>query len=169
MKKLVFIALAATFALSAQTSKDFLTEAKGYYEGTKNNITRAADRMPESDYGFKPTPLIRSYGEAIGHIADIQMTICSIVTGSGKKSDSSKVTSKAELASNLKASFEECDKAFASVTEANAAEVIGQGFFKRTRLSLLNFNTMHNNEMYGTISVYLRLKSLVPPSSDPKK
>jgi hypothetical protein len=27
----------------------------------------------------------------------------------------------------------------------------------------------HNNEMYGYMAVYLRLKGIVPPSSEPRK
>src|SRR5207248_4668689 len=117
----------------------------------------------DENYGFKPTAEIRTYAQLIGHVADVQMQICSTVTGSGKKSDSSKITSKSGLATALKDSFDECDKAFASLTEANASEVVGSGFFRRTKLGLLTFNTIHNNEMYGTIAVYLRLKGIVPP------
>jgi hypothetical protein len=169
MQKILLAVLISACALQAQTPKEFLTEARSFYTGSKDTITRAAAKMPEGDYGFKPTPDVRSYGQLIGHVADIQVAICSTITGSGKKSDSSKLTSKADLAAALKASYDECDKAFDSVTEANAAEVIGQGFLKRTRLSLLEFNTMHDNEMYGYMAVYLRLKNIVPPSSEPRK
>jgi hypothetical protein len=34
-----------------------------------------------------------------------------------------------------------------------------------TKLGVLNFNTAHDNEMYGT-AVALRLKDIVPPSSE---
>jgi hypothetical protein len=35
-----------------------------------------------------------------------------------------------------------------------------------TRLGVLSFNTAHDNEHYGNIVTYMRLKSLVPPSSE---
>jgi uncharacterized damage-inducible protein DinB len=169
MQKILLAVLIGACALQAQTPKEFLKEARDFYNGNKDTITRAAAKMTEADYAFKPTPEVRTYGQIIGHIADTNVLICSMVSGSGKKNDASKLTSKAELSAALKASFDECDKAFDSVTEANAAEVIGQGFLKRTRLNLLQFNTMHNNEMYGYASVYLRLKNIVPPSSEPRK
>jgi len=34
---------------------------------------------------------------------------------------------------------------------------------------VLNFNIAHDNEMYGQMVVYLRIKGLVPPSSQPRK
>jgi uncharacterized damage-inducible protein DinB len=34
-----------------------------------------------------------------------------------------------------------------------------------SRGSVLVFNTAHNNEHYGNIIVYLRLKGIVPPST----
>ena len=36
---------------------------------------------------------------------------------------------------------------------------------KATKLAVLNFNIAHDNEMYGQMVVYLRIKGLVPPSS----
>ncbi|RPJ87212.1 MAG: hypothetical protein EHM18_02290 [Acidobacteria bacterium] len=32
----------------------------------KNNIIRAAEKMPEENYSFKPTPEVRSFGQLIG-------------------------------------------------------------------------------------------------------
>jgi hypothetical protein len=40
---------------------------------------------------------------------------------------------------------------------------------KATKLAVLNFNIAHDNEMYGQMVVYLRIKGLVPPSSQPRK
>ena len=39
----------------------------------------------------------------------------------------------------------------------------------RTPLSLLVQNIGHNNEHYGNIVTYLRMKGLVPPSSQPAR
>jgi hypothetical protein len=38
-----------------------------------------------------------------------------------------------------------------------------------TKLGVLNFNVAHDNEMYGTAVAYLRMKDLVPPSSQPRR
>src|SRR5262245_33181726 len=51
------------------------------YGQLKNNITASADKMPEADYFFKPTPDIRSYGQLWGHVADAQFGQCSGAKG----------------------------------------------------------------------------------------
>ena len=66
----------------------------------------------------------------------------------------------------LNASFAECDKAYASLTDANMTEVIDAGIFKRSRLGLLWGNVAHDNEQYATLALYMRLKGLTPPSSE---
>jgi hypothetical protein len=66
----------------------------------------------------------------------------------------------------MKESFSICDASFDALTDANALQPAGMG---RTKLGLLNFNTMHDNEEYGYGSIYLRLKSVVPPSTANKK
>jgi hypothetical protein len=35
----------------------------------------------------------------------------------------------------------------------------------RTMFGVLDFGVIHDNEMYGTLAVYLRAKNKVPPSS----
>jgi hypothetical protein len=66
----------------------------------------------------------------------------------------------------LKASFAECDKAYAGLTDANMTEVINAGPFTRSRLGLMWGNVSHDNEQYATLALYMRLKGLVPPSSE---
>ena len=38
----------------------------------------------------------------------------------------------------------------------------------RSKFGILDFNVIHDNEMYGTMAVYLRAKGVVPPSSEPR-
>jgi hypothetical protein len=33
-------------------------------------IERAAEKMPEEEYAFKPDPAVRSFSQILGHIAD---------------------------------------------------------------------------------------------------
>ena len=35
----------------------------------------------------------------------------------------------------------------------------------RTHVGALEFNVVHDNEVYGSIAVYMRLKNMVPPST----
>jgi hypothetical protein len=73
---------------------------------------------------------------------------------------------KAAILDALKASFAECDKAYAGLTDANQTEMLQAGPYKRSHLSMLWGNVAHDNEQYATLSLYLRLKGLVPPSSE---
>jgi uncharacterized damage-inducible protein DinB len=167
-RSILIAAIAGAGLLQAQNAGTYVTEAKQAYNQIKNNITRAADKMPDSDYSFKPTPDVRNFGQLISHIADAQNNFCSTLTGDARKPSAADKTSKADLVAALKESFDECDKAYDSVSDSNASEVVGQGFMKRSRLGILNFNVVHDNEMYGTMAVYLRLKGIVPPSSEPR-
>ena len=74
------------------------------------------------------------------------------------------MTSKAELVEAIKASYAYCDKAY-EMPESKAMEQTN--FFGRdgSRLWVLNFNAMHNAEHYGNLVTYMRMKDMVPPSS----
>lgn len=161
-------ALAGVVALNAQNPLS--SDLKNSYNGVKNTIIKAADEMPEADYSFKATPAERTYGEIVGHIADVQMALCGNARGEQKKADTAGKTSKADLVAVLKASFDFCDAAYDGMTDADAAKMVTMfGPRKATKLAVLNFNISHDQEMYGQMVVYLRLKNLVPPSSQPRK
>jgi len=158
-------ALAVTCALQAQTANPLSTEAKQAYTAVKNNLLRMADKMLEENYSFKPTPEVRSFGETIAHISDMQMRTCSGVNGRMKSGNAASKTSKADLVAALTESSAECDKAFDALTDATATEIVaGRG--QRTKLGSLATVIAHDNEEYGYLAVYLRLKGVVPPSSD---
>ena len=70
------------------------------------------------------------------------------------------------ILAGLKASFAECDKAFAATTDANFTEMFTVGQGKRSRAGLLWGTVSHDNEQYATLALYLRLKGLTPPSSE---
>ncbi len=145
------------------------TETKGFYTSVKSNILKAAEKMPEADYSFKPTPEVRSFGQLIGHVADAQYLFCSAVKGETKKSDIEKTkTSKADLVAALKEGFAYCDAAYDAQTDATAADKIKFFGRDRTKLVTLNINAAHDDEHYGNIVTYMRLKGMIPPSSEPR-
>jgi uncharacterized damage-inducible protein DinB len=124
--------------------------------------------MPEENYSFKPTPDVRSFGQLLGHVADAQYMFCAAVLGTKSPSlgiEKSK-TSKADLVQALKDAFAYCDKAYDGLTDAQAAETVKFFGGDQAKATVLSFNTAHNSEHYGNIVTYLRLKSLVPPSSE---
>jgi hypothetical protein len=147
----------------------FATELQGNYARLKVNILKAADKMPPADYSFKPTPDIRTYARVVNHVTEAQLHICGAadnVDPSALPKVPAETADKAAIVEALKASFAECDKAYAGLTDANMADMLAAGPAKRTRLSMLWGNVAHDNEQYATLSLYLRLKGLVPPSSE---
>ena len=166
MNRLLMLTLAAATALSLHAqSNPLIAEARQTYNGVKNNLTKMADKMPEDAYSFKPVPEIRNFGQEVAHVADAQIRICGSVTGEQKTPNAASKTSKADLVAALKESFAECDKAFDSLNDTTAMEMT-KGARPRPKLAVLIGNNVHDNEMYGAMAVYLRLKGIVPPSSE---
>lgn len=164
----VFAVVAGVFALQAQTpaTNTLSNEVTRSYTGVKNNILKAAEKMPEEDYGFKPTPDIRSFGALVAHIADSQTRVCNVLRGETKTGTASSKAAKADILAALKNSFADCDSAYASLTDSTAKEMIKFGRGESSRMGILVRNVIHDNEEYGYMAVYLRLKGIVPPSSE---
>jgi hypothetical protein len=142
------------------------------YATIKTNLTQAADRMPEADYGFKPStmPEMRVYGALFSHIAQSQFGACSAVNGVANPAQGrqleTELTTKAQIVAALAESFALCDAAYASLTDANSTEMIAQGRGPIARAAILANNVTHDNEMAGTAYVYLRARNIVPPSTE---
>jgi uncharacterized damage-inducible protein DinB len=159
-------ALACASQLPAQNP--MITENKLNYTAIKNNILASAEKMPADAYGFQPTKEERTWAELMGHIADANTGICSAAAGEAKRGGAAKLTDKEALVAALKESYAVCDAAWDSTSEQNAHTMVKRGNRDMTRLGVLIYNTTHDNESYGTMAVYLRLKSVVPPSSEKK-
>ena len=160
------IALSLPFGCAFAQTNPVIAEQKAAYESNRNNVIKAAEKMPEDAYSFKPTPEMQSFGERIAHIAG-QMGTCSALTGERKPNPAQGKTSKADIVAGLKTSFEACDAAWASMNDKTATEMMaGRGGQQTSKLSTLIRNTTHNTEMYGYLSPYMRLKNVVPPTSD---
>ncbi len=155
----------ASIALHAQTANPLMTEMRAAYGLIKGNVLKAAEKVPEADYAFKASPDIRTLGELFQHIAQAQVNYCGRVRGDAKPPDFGS-KSKADIVTALKASFDVCDAGWDAVTDANAMEMTGSGRGALSNLGALIRNVIHDNEEYGYISVYLRVKGIVPPSSD---
>jgi len=140
-------------------------EIKQVYTSVKTNLLAAAEAMPEANYDFRPAPEEMTFGGWVAHVADAQVGICSTLNGQTRKGDAASKTGKADLVAALKASFEECDKAYNAITDANAAELVAYGRGQNSRGGRLAYNTAHDQECYGSMAVYLRVKGIVPPST----
>ena len=167
----IAVTLSLTLALSAAHAQNRMSEdAKASYQSVKANLLRAAEKMPESEYAFQPTPDVRTFAQLIAHAAEAQTAICGMVKGiPPKRADAAANPPKADLIAALKASNEFCDGIYNTMTDQAGAEVVKTPFFgPKPKLGILTFNNEHDAETYGTIAVYLRMKGIVPPSSETK-
>jgi uncharacterized damage-inducible protein DinB len=169
---IVALGTMASGVAQAQTAANPLSAgAKRPYDIIKGNITKAAAKVSEADYAFKPTPDVRSFGQLVAHIADANYGFCAVVLGEkppdgGFERPIEKTkTTKADLEKALAASFAYCDKAHAGMTDAGGVAMVKFFLGEMPKLSVLQFNTSHDWEHYGNIVTYMRLKNLVPPSS----
>jgi uncharacterized damage-inducible protein DinB len=169
MRVLTMCALAVAVAVpaSAQTGP-MATALTAQDEIAKKNITRTAEKVPEDVYAFKATPDVRSFGQIIGHLADSSQFFCGTAAGTTppKESVEKTKTSKADLQKALADAFAACDAAYAGMTDAKAAETVKFFGGEQPRLAILAFNTAHEFEHYGNLVTYMRLKNIVPPSSE---
>jgi hypothetical protein len=161
---LLTLSLCAASALHAQAPA---AELKAFYTGVKGNLMKAAEKMPDDAYSFKASPDIRTFGALISHIADSQGRTCAAVGGGTAPPSSASKTSKEDLVAALKASFEVCDGVINSLTDEDAAKTVSMGRGgQRTKLGALWGIMAHSDEEYGYLAVYMRLKNVVPPSSE---
>ena len=168
MKHLAMLTIALPLGVvcGLAQSNPVIAEQKAAYESNRNNLIKAAEKMSEENYSFKPTPEMQSFGERIAHVAG-QIGTCSSLTGERKPNPAQGKTAKADIVAALKVSFEACDAAWAAMNDKSSMEMIaGRGGQQRSKLTALIGNTTHNVELYGYISPYMRLKGVVPPTSD---
>ena len=173
MKILIAFFLIARYTVMAQTPD--LKTASGYPKMVQKQVTtwieRAAEKMPEEEYGFKPDPASRSFGQILGHVADANYLFCSAVLGENNPSPGIEKTktSKADLRAALRDAFAYCGRAYDALNDAGATELVKAFGGERNKLGVLWFNASHNLEHYGNLVVYMRTKGIVPPSSEPAK
>jgi uncharacterized damage-inducible protein DinB len=145
--------------------------AKAMHATSRRDLAEAAAAMPADEYNFKPTPQVRSFAELVGHVVNANFFFCSQARGERMPSTTNfeKETGKDALLKGISDALAYCDQAFGETTDANFSSVVkmaGPGAGKETvRGLLLMFNTTHNNEHYGNLVVYMRLKNHVPPST----
>jgi hypothetical protein len=137
--------------------------------------------MPAAKFGFAPNGAIfvtgqttefakvRTFGEQGAHVAQANYFFYEAVSGlkSGVDMDAiGTLTKKEDVVAALESSFAFAHKAVATLTAANAFEVIKTpepGL--QTRATFATFGVAHAYDHYGQMVVYLRMNGLVPPAS----
>jgi len=152
-----------TFTLSGQAARS--------YQNIQRNLLEGAEKMPDADYAFKPTPEVRPFGQLVAHVALSQFGTCAALKGDqapphkDEKEDAART--KTQLVALLKESTAYCDPVLTTLKDEDMPVLTQAGGEGRAAKGLFLFGTIsHGNEMYGTMSVYLRLKGIVPPSTE---
>lgn len=182
MNRLTALVLIATGASACQPaatppaeemvpSTAITASIQGPYEAVKGYLAGAADQVSEDLYSFQPTPEVRTMGQLFAHIADANYMFCGAASGEAGPAESVEqtMTAKADLQAALAASFEFCDRAFAAVDDVTGAEAVNLEMMgmTSTKLGTLSLAYAHAFEHYGNIVTYMRMNSMVPPSSQP--
>lgn len=154
------------------------TWLRGAYTGNRNNILRSAEKMPEENYGMRPGAQeeVRTFGQQIGHLATYNFRWCSQAKGEKNPNagvNLDKLATKAEFMKALNDAFTYCEGVYGSLTDASGTEIIditqeSGRQIRNLRMALLIQNYGHNNEIYGSMVSYLRMKNIVPSASEPR-
>jgi uncharacterized damage-inducible protein DinB len=178
------VAIVAAFAVpsAAQTtgagyadalSPSLASVAKAMHATIRGNLAQAAEAMPAEEYEFRPTPEVRTFAQVIGHVINANLFFCSQAAGEPMREQQNfeRLADKASLLAALKQSLALCDAVHDGTSDATFNQpvampaALGMGPAKTVRGAVLMFNVAHNNEHYGNIVVYMRLKGHVPPST----
>ena len=168
----VFAVCVAAQAPAAGQKVGLATSMQNAYATLKGNLTQAAEKMPEANYGFKPAPDpdLRTFGQWIGHQTDNQFLNCATLKGVPNPSpaqSNEKKTTKTELVKALADAFAFCDGALSSLTDQNALQLIKQGDGETARGGVASALLSHGLESYGIVVVYMRAKGVAPPAAAP--
>ena len=169
---MILSASIASAQTPAATDTGYTATLRNSWNSVKRYVAASAEKMPDANYGFKPTPEVRSFGELIGHLANEHYLLCSPVKGEKNPMadvDFEKKTSKADLVKAINDSNAYCDAAYAAMKD-EAKTVTSLSETRRdTPFRVMLLNVTHDNEHYGNLITYLRMKGIVPPSSTPTR
>ncbi|HEY2378250.1 MAG TPA: DinB family protein [Gemmatimonadaceae bacterium] len=148
----------------------------------QRNLAQAFDSIPESIFGYKPTPGQLSIGYIAQHLASDNYFFCNNF-GEMKATISAKDSTTADsmkakwpkdtLVSKLKASFKFCEDAFAQLSDGKLADQVtltfGNGQSRQfARANMVLGHALDMADHYSQISNYMRLNKILPPTALPR-
>jgi uncharacterized damage-inducible protein DinB len=162
----VMFVFAAGVAAQTNTKNPLIATSETVYGIAKKDITGSVDKIPDNLWSFQPTPDVRTVAQLFAHVADGQYEFCGAADGKpvDKGIEKSAKTKEAIVAA-LKDAFAYCDAVYSKMSDADAANIVDFFGRKATKLGIMDFNTAHTMEHYGNLVTYMRLKNIVPPSS----
>jgi uncharacterized damage-inducible protein DinB len=160
------MAVAILFGAPAAAQTTALEGIRGEFKSVAGSVMKAAQKAPESLYGFQPTPEVFTYRKMLLHTAGASYSLCASFQGKpgqGPKVDADRAAGKQEVLDTLTAAFGYCDAAMAAASDATLAEVVtAASGTKRPKSYYLSHLIAHTSLHYGNIVTYMRLKGLSP-------
>lgn len=153
---------------AAPSANPLADSEKRIYGMLSGVIVAAAQKMPEENYSFKPAPEVRTFGQLVGHQADSAYYFCSQAAGEAPPVTGIEKgkTVKADLIAALKDAVAYCNKVYAAMTDVKGVETIKLMNLDMPKLTVLAANFAHTYEHYGNMATYMRIKGIVPPTSE---
>jgi uncharacterized damage-inducible protein DinB len=139
------------------------------YQRMGGTLAETAEKMPEEHYTFRATPEVKPFGQLVAHVALSQFGMCARFKGEDnpRKDEKEETTrTRSEAIALLKASTAYCDALVNGMTDAAMTEVAKMGNDQVAKGLVPISLVAHGMEMYGTMAVYLRLKGIVPPTTE---
>jgi uncharacterized damage-inducible protein DinB len=169
---MIFGATLASAQTPAAPDTGYTATLRSSWNNVKRYVAASAEKMPADQYGFKPTPEVRSFGELVAHLANEHYLLCAPLKGEPnpmEKVDFEKTTAKAELVKAINDSIAYCDAAYAAAKDDPKTIAAFSPTRRDTPFRTMLLNVTHDNEHYGNMITYLRMKGIVPPSSTPTR
>lgn len=159
----------AAAAPAAPVADPAMTGLRIAWNRVKDITVRAAAKMPEENYGFQPTPEVKTFAQFVGHLADSNYMMAGMVLGEKPPASEAEKTkkTKAELVAALRDSVAYMDRAFA-LGDAEVGKPVKFFGMDATKFTIVGIAIGHGFEHYGNMVTYMRMKGLVPPSSEPR-
>ena len=167
---LLLLVIAAPLAAQQQQGADppsvAVAAARANWSAAHNYIVSSAEQMSEANFAFRPVATVRSFGQIVAHVADDETGWCAQILGEPLKQTQyeKRLTAKADIIKAIKDAGAYCEKAY-GITDAQAADVTTIWGGQQAKIRGLMDNATHDWEHYGNIVTYLRIKGMVPPSS----
>jgi DinB superfamily len=166
---------------SGAPANPITTVFRGRTMTLQRNLAQAFDSIPESKFGYKPTPAQLTIGYIAQHLASDNYLFCNafgdmkapVPASDGATPDSVKAKwPRDTLISKLKASFAFCESAFAQLDDAKLADQVSVSFGGQsrtiTRAQMVLGHVVDMADHYSQIANYMRLNGMLPPTALPR-
>jgi len=160
---------AAPAVLAGQQAAHPLADAlRSNLQESQTNIVAAFQEFPADKYGYKPTPAQLGVGEIALHLASGNTFLCSSISGKDRPAWPKLLPTapKDTLIARLKASFDFCGTALATVDDSKLGDMVpwfGPKPVSRATAILAIVGDWADH--YSQLANYLRLNGMLPPTA----